>query len=193
MKGSWLDDRLRATAAVYELTKENLATPHPDAALSALGVVELAGEARSRGVEFDIQGDLSKSWSVMGSYSYIDARITEDTLTKGNRLPNVPRNSGSFWVNHQFVELGLPNLGAGLGVYAMTDRQGDRDNTITLPGFARLDAAVHYVHRMERSKVYFRLNVQNLLNQEYFLAARNRATVYPGEPITVLGQVRFEY
>ena len=193
VKGSWLDDRLRATAAVYELTKENLATPHPDASLSALGVVELAGEARSRGVEFDIQGDLSKSWSVIGSYSYIDARITEDTLTKGNRLPNVPRNSGSFWVNHQFVELGLPNLGAGLGVYAMTDRQGDRDNTITLPGFARLDAALHYVHRMERSKVYFRLNVQNLLNQEYFMAARNRATVYPGEPITVLGQVRFEY
>lgn len=193
LKGSWLNDRLRATAAVYELTKENLATPHPDAFLSSQGVVELAGEARSRGVEFDVQGDLSESWSLMGSYSYIDARITEDTLTKGNRLPNVPRNSGSLWLNHQFTELGMPNFGAGIGVYAMTDRQGDRDNTITLPGYARVDAALHYVHRMEQSKVHFRLNIQNMLNQEYFMAARNRASVFPGEPITVLGQVRFEY
>ena len=37
-----------------------------------------AGKARSRGVEFDVTGKLTDHWSMIGSYGYTDARVTDD-------------------------------------------------------------------------------------------------------------------
>ena len=65
---------------------------------SATGTNEgrTAGKVRSRGVEVDITGRLTDSWSMIGSYAYTDAWVTEDPILAGKALQNVALNTGSL-------------------------------------------------------------------------------------------------
>ena len=51
------------------------------------------------------------------------------------------------------------------------------DNTVSLPGYARADAAVYYT-LTERMRL--QANVENLLNHRYFLNADSNANISPG-------------
>ncbi len=202
-QGEWWDGMLTSTLAFYHLTKENITIAHQDPALARQGFVEQTGEARSQGIEFDIHGQLSEAWSLIGSYAYTDTEITEDqgldelgNLTegdKGNLLRNVPEHAGSLWVNHHFTEFGWPGLSAGFGVFLASDREGDLTNSFQLPDYARLDAALKYSQKVGPSKLTLQFNVQNLLDKDYLVAARNRTSVTPAEPLTFLGSIRLEF
>lgn len=149
------------------------------------------GEQRSRGIEFDIAGEILPGWKLIGSYTYIDAEITEDTNPdfKGNIPNNVPRNSPSLWTTYEFQTGDLKGFGFGGGVTFVDNRQGDLDNTFTLPSYARVDAALYY----RRNNWRIALNIKNLFNAYYFESAASRNSVYPGAPFTVLGTVSVEF
>jgi iron complex outermembrane recepter protein len=85
-------------------------------------------------------------------------------------------------------------LGFGLGFLYLSDRFGDLDNSFTLPGYFRTDAAVFY----ERNNWRAQLNIENLFDIEYFSASRfsnsgSRLSVDPGAPVTILGTVSVEF
>jgi iron complex outermembrane receptor protein len=69
------------------------------------------------------------------------------------------------------------------------DRQGDLDNTFTLPSYFRTDAAIFY----KRGRFRTALNVKNLFNLEYFENSNAAFGVYPGEPLTVQGSISWEF
>jgi catecholate siderophore receptor len=52
-------------------------------------------------------------------------------------------------------------------------------NAVRLPGFARVDAAVFYkINENFRAQ----LNVENLLDREYYASAHNDNNITPGSP-----------
>jgi catecholate siderophore receptor len=56
------------------------------------------------------------------------------------------------------------------------------DNTVTLPGYTRLDAAVFYtIGRGIRAQV----NIENLLDENYYLSAHSNMNITPGSPRAV--------
>ena len=74
VKLEFFDGRLRATADYYDLTKTNIATTdiaHP-------GLSRVTGEARSKGVELDIRGEMLPGWSVIASYANQDVRTHQE-------------------------------------------------------------------------------------------------------------------
>ena len=91
LKTELLDRRLSATLAFYHLTKQNVLTPDPvDPNFSVQ-----TGEARSQGIEFDLSGEITPSWSVIASYTFTEAEITKSSFgDEGNRLPGVPEHGG---------------------------------------------------------------------------------------------------
>nr|WP_230840895.1 TonB-dependent receptor [Gloeobacter morelensis] len=128
---------------------------------------------------------------MIASYAYTDARITKDnTFPVGNRLNTVPRNSGSFWSTYRFSrESALGGLGFGLGIFAAAERPGDLDNTFTLPGFVRTDAAIYYNPGTWKLAV----NFKNLFDVRYFEGAQSRSVVVPGQPFTVQGTAGLQF
>ena len=52
----------------------------------------------------------------------------------------MPHHTFSLWNNYQIH----PRVGAGLGVIHRTDMFAAIDNTVTLPGYTRADAAVFF-------------------------------------------------
>lgn len=83
--------RITASAALFNIEKRNVLVQVGNGLTS---VYSVAGKVRSRGLELDASGQLTDKWSVIGSYAYTDAEVTEDPEYKGNRLQNVAKNTG---------------------------------------------------------------------------------------------------
>jgi outer membrane receptor protein involved in Fe transport len=76
LKTSWLDNRLRFNAAVYQLDWSGIQLSF----LGANGLTEIrnAGNARIRGAEVDIFARLAPGLTVTAGAAYNDAQVTED-------------------------------------------------------------------------------------------------------------------
>jgi iron complex outermembrane receptor protein len=82
------------------------------------------------------------------------------------------------------------------GVFAMTGREADADNSVGLPGYARIDLAAIYRTMIGRSALTAQLNVNNLLDKSYFDSQTSVAQAInasPGSPRTILGTIRIEF
>jgi iron complex outermembrane recepter protein len=186
VKGEFLDKKLSATLAAYRINKTNIATTDPNNLDFSIAV----GEARSQGIELDIVGEPIKGWNIIATYAYTDAEITKDNFfAVGNRLANVPRHSASLWSTYEIQKGPAKGFGFGLGLLYVGDRFGDADNSFTLPGYLRTDAALFY----RRDKFRIGLNFQNLFDVDYFKSAAFRESVYVGDPFTVIGSVSVEF
>jgi iron complex outermembrane receptor protein len=186
IKGDFLNNRLSSTLALYTVTKTNVVTADPsDPANFEIQV----GEQRARGIEFDIAGEILPGWKVIGSYAYTDAQITKDnSYPVGNVLATTPQHSGSLWTTYTFQTGSLEGFGFGGGIFAGTKTYGDLDNSYTLPGFIRTDAALFYKKDRLRASV----NFKNLFSVRYFESAAF-GSAYPAAPFTVQGTISWEF
>ncbi|MEH1835221.1 MAG: TonB-dependent siderophore receptor [Nostoc sp.] len=187
VKTEWLDGKLSATLAAYQITKQNIVVPDPVIPFRSIQV----GEQRSRGIELDVAGEILPGWKILASYAYIDPEITEDPRPqyKGNEPDNVARNSASFWTTYEIQTGNLKGLGFGGGLFFVGDRQGDLENTFTLPSYVRTDAAIYY----RRDNWRVGLNIKNLFDVYYFESSSGTTGVFPGAPFTVLGTVSWQF
>jgi len=152
---------MTATVAAYQLVKNNLAD------YSLYPNVTTIGQARSRGLEVDVRGRLTRHLSSIASYAYTDAVITKDPTYQGERLPEVPRNSGSLWLHDSLGE----NWTAGAGVFAQGLRNGDYGSDFALPGYARFDAMVSRRFQTGSWHNTIQFNVLNLTDKRYYPAS----------------------
>lgn len=180
MKTEFLDGRLSATLAAYQITKKNIVTADPNRPDFSIQI----GERRSRGIELDIAGEILPGLNLIATYAYTDAQITEDNSGfEGNQPNNVPQHSGSLWATYEIQSGTLQGLGFGTGIFVVGNRKGDLANTFDLPSYTRTDAAIYY----RRDSWQVGLNVRNLFDVGYFESASNRNRVNPGAPLTILG------
>lgn len=181
LKTALLDGRFNSLLALYQLTRQNVATANlstPDPFDSVV-----SGEQRSRGVEWENALQLSPGWDLTFAYTYNDAEITKDnTLPVGARLQGVPEHAFSAWTKYTLQHGPLKGLGFGLGGRYYTEQEGDStySNPFKLPAYGVMDAAVYY----ERDSLRLQVNINNALDERYFVGSYNDLYVLPGEPLT---------
>jgi iron complex outermembrane receptor protein len=172
-----LDDRLSATLAAFHLTKENVLTADPlDPAFQAA-----AGEARSRGFDLQLSGQLSEALRVIGAFAWIDAEVTEGdaNLPAGSRLLGVAKRSGSLLAVYEFQDGWLRGSDVGAAYTYVGDRSGESGSDFQLPAYQTLDLLAHY-RVNERLKLGAQLN--NLFDEKYYERSYSSLWVMPGEP-----------
>lgn len=120
VKTELLDKRLIASVAYFDLTKNNIATVDP-ADPTGLNYIAI-GQARNRGVEFDVSGELAPGWRVIGSYAYVASVITKDAHCDPNAWADFlitfapyPSPSGCVADNYNTWYLGNPVLLSAVG------------------------------------------------------------------------------
>jgi catecholate siderophore receptor len=178
-------DGLLATAAVYRLDRTNTRVANPDGS----GTFLLSGEQRSRGIELGLERSISARWQVSAGYAWQKAEVTEATTacTSGNcEVPNVPRHSVSLWNRYDVSNA----LGLGLGLIARSKSFASISNHVTLPGYARLDAAAYY--KVMRG-LEAQINVENIFGADYFPMTNGDNNIGPGAPRSVRAQLRFGF
>jgi catecholate siderophore receptor len=75
-----------------------------------------------------------------------------------------------------------PKLGAGLGIIHRSNMFTAVDNTVTLPGYTKVDGAVYY-SLTERWRL--QANLENMLNRKYYINADGNNNISPGCPRSV--------
>lgn len=183
------DGRLSSTIALYQLTKRNIANYVPD--LSGFFDTVAIGEARARGLEWDVSGQMSERWALIASYAYTQSEITRDADYAGKRLPNVPRHSGSVWARFAANE----RWTFGGGVFAQGARAGDRGDTFVLPGYGRVDLMAAYRFPLGAARGQVQFNVDNAFDRTYFAGSHQHVTDWnqPGAPRTLKATLRLDY
>jgi catecholate siderophore receptor len=165
--------RLSVTGAAFRLNRKNTRSTDPN---DPTRIIQTGG-TRTNGFEIGLNGNLTRLWSVAGGYAYQDAFISSATTAAlaGQQVGQVPHHTFSLWNNYQI----LPRLGAGLGILHRSDMFAAVDNTVTLPGYTRADAAVFY-SLTERWRL--QANLENLLDKQYYLHADSNTNISPGSP-----------
>jgi catecholate siderophore receptor len=175
---------LALTAAVYKLERNKFAVADP--ANPGTNQVLVDGQ-EVKGVEIGINGKLTDAWSVAGGYAYQDAEFTKaqpsanalNVIPAGADVAQVPRHTFSLWNRYDFNEV----WGAGLGVISRSEMYAlapTVSTSVMLPGYVRLDAAVF---AQVNKDLRVQLNIENLLNKDYYLFAHTNNNITPGSPL----------
>jgi iron complex outermembrane receptor protein len=168
LKRSWAEGRWNSTLTAYRITKTNVVVGHPDPEVLALNPhaqLQL-GEVQSKGIEFDVQGEIVSGLQLILNYANTQVEITEDTNEDliGTRVAGHARHMTNGWLKYSFQRNTLEGLGIALGYQYQLDRSSwswGADNTSALPDYFRLDGALSW----QQDKLRVGLNVNNLLNQ----------------------------
>lgn len=185
------------TAAVYQLTKDKNLTADP----AHSGFSVQGGEIRSRGFELEAKAAVTANVDVTASYSYTDAEYTHDTVFKGQRPAEVPRNMASLWADYTFHETALSGLTVGAGaryvgsttsIYsASTGRENELFN---VAGYTVADATVKYdLARFGLPGSSIGVNVNNLFDREYVSSCYRDYACYWGAERQVTATATFRF
>ena len=132
---------LAGTVAIFDQTRENVATPDPTNFLYSVQT----GQQRARGAETDLTWEPLRAFSVLANYAYTQATVTQDnSIPVGNFLQRVPRNSGRVAGRYRIQNGPAKGLAFGAGVTAFTKKEITLPNTLTAPGYAAIDAQASY-------------------------------------------------
>jgi catecholate siderophore receptor len=167
---------LALTAALYRQDRTNTRSIDPN---DPTRIVQ-TGSQRTSGFEMGLTGNITRNWRVVGGYAHQNGFITSATAAagKGAQVAEVPRQMFSLWNNYQIVK----RLGVGLGIIHRSAMFAAIDDTVTLPGYTRADAAVYFSFN---EKWRLQANFENLFNKTYYLNADNNNNVSPGSPRAV--------
>lgn len=175
------DGRLLLTAALFRTDKMNARTP----GLPGDPPIVLEGKQRVDGVELGATGRITPAWQVIAAYTYLDSAIVESNTVDeiGNRLPNVPTQSGSAWSVYK-----LPfGLEVGGGVRYVGTRYTNAANIRRADGYWTADATAAFdVTR----NINMRVNAFNLTDKRYIDQVSGGHFV-PGPGRSVLATLTF--
>ncbi len=173
---------LNMTLAVFQLERSNATTPDPSNPVASINV----GTTRTQGAELSVTGNVTSSWQVHGGYSYQDAVLAGNDSV---RLGQVPRHQASLWNRYDFSD----QFAAGLGIIHQSSQFAairTVSNTTKLPAFTRLDAALYYDLS---DALQLQLNIENLLNTDYFSDAHNNNNISTGAPLNARVTIRAKF
>lgn len=187
------DGKITSTLAFYKINKNNVLTPDP---IDPNNFSITAGSVESKGVEFDLSGEVYPTWRLSSAYAFTDAKVTQDNnaFLVGRQLANVPRNSANLLLVKSLAIAGAPaTLGGGLNYQSA--REGAVAPTAVadlfkLPSFVTAKVVASYTPTK-----HWRVSadVENLFNRVYYTNSYSQVWVYPGSGrrFTVSAQYKF--
>ena len=173
---------LLVTAAVFRLDRKD--TPFTD---PVTNTVLQTGATRVQGFEASLAGSVTEQLHVNIGYTYLDGEIRSDTNFAGigTELQQLPEHQIGAWGRYDFTD----TLGVGLGLVHQSSQFASYSNDVVLPSYTRVDAAVFYTLS---DRISLQLNIENLLDEEYYPSAHGDNNIQPGKPLTAKLGVRFE-
>lgn len=165
-KQEFRDGRLSLGTSLFQIKVDN-------AAISIPGTVfyESGPGQRSRGVEFEMRGNLAPGLDVSATYAHLSVKTAD-----GTPAISAPRDSGSLWLAYRFQSEALKQWSLAAGVFAHSDattRRNDqvngKDVFMSVPGNARVDLHLGYTGKYWSAN----LGVRNLFDKRLYSTSAN--------------------
>ncbi|WP_036379551.1 TonB-dependent receptor [Muricauda sp. MAR_2010_75] len=176
VKKTFFDGRLRTSLGAFQITKENILTSYPENPNYSMYL----GEVQSKGIEFDLQGQITPEFNVILNYANTKVEVTEDPNPDivGTRVAGHAKHVTNGWFNYNFSEFSsLNGFGVSLGYQYQVDRSTwawAADNQSDLPNYFRMDGALSW--RNSHFRVQF--NINNILDEYLYSGANYGSYLY---------------
>ncbi|WDD90356.1 TonB-dependent receptor (plasmid) [Burkholderia sp. FERM BP-3421] len=185
VKFELLHDRLSGAVAIHRSRYQNILIGMPGRDYSIL----VPNGQTARGMTMDVSGEVIRGLKIISSYSYNDYSVSTQEAALGNYVGSA-KHSGSLWATYDFQSADLHGWGMGAGIYTRGrySAQTIADNTVSMPGQARVDGSVYY-HRKRWSST---LGVKNIFGRRlYDDGAGTFVGIQPGRTFYLTSSVNF--
>jgi len=187
------DGKITSTLAIYKISKNNVLTPDP---VDPNNFSVAAGEVQSKGVEFDLGGEIAAGLRLSAAYAFTDAKVTQDNnaFLVGRQLANVPRQSANLMLVQAF-KFGGNSATAGVGLNYIGEREGAVAPVVAADDF-KLPAytTVKLLGSYSIGKSWkFSLDIDNVFDKTFYSSSYSQVWVFPGNgrKFTLAGQYKF--
>ena len=203
-KWELFDRHLLATAAAFQTRVTNARETAPAGIPGVVsGTIVPGAIYRVRGLDFELAGNITKQWSVLGGLVIMDPKVLKsiNPLNDGLRLANIAKDSFSLLTKYQitpWLELGGQGIynskieGGGLLVANGNIPYPGAPRPTILPSYWRFDT---FIEARINSHLTMKLYAQNLTNKTYYdslyQSAQPFIAVAPGRDIRLEAASRF--
>lgn len=166
IKGEYLDGRLNASVSLFDVHLDNVAQIDSGHMINGTQAYYAANGTKSRGIDFDLQGEITRNWNVYFGLSHFTASAND-----GTRLTSeVPRTTARLFTTYR-----LPGDWNRLTVGGGVNWQSSSYRTITRSYQGLVDvgqasyALVSLMARYDIAKgTTISANVNNLFDKKYY-------------------------
>ena len=178
-----------ATLSLFNINKRNVGETTGTGSDAKLNIV---GKQRSRGLEFDLNGQLTDNLSITANYTYTNAKYLENEKfrnAEGKQLSGVPKHQASLFLAYNIGEFDFGNIRLGGGARYLgswnayfvnsnnaADIARSYEKAYKLPHTLVYDAFIAYDTKISGKKVSFQLNGKNLTDKTYYPSTSGNAT-----------------
>ncbi|WP_188394899.1 TonB-dependent siderophore receptor [Oxalicibacterium flavum] len=190
LKAAFLDGRLNASAAYFDLVQDNFALATGGVTPRGTPAFRAAQGVKTRGYELEISGQLSPAWQVQAGYTHSVSRQQGERVTTLN-----PANQFSFFTSYKLQGQwqGL-TLGGGARwqdkSWSMAYLPDNSSVKHVTPSYWLLDAMASYQFSDNLSGS---VNVNNLLDKKYHTVFDWYSTYTWGEPRSVMLNLKYTF
>jgi len=171
------DGKLTSTLSLYKMKKSNVLTAD---LLTGLSIA--VGEAKSQGVEFDVNAKLPAGFELFATYAYTDAGWANNYaaagVSKNDPLINIPKHQGNVLLFKNFA-IGDHEAMLGAGVTHVSRRLGQTAADFYLPSYtiAKVLGSFNISDQIKLSA-----DVTNLFDKKYYASSYSALWIQPGTP-----------
>jgi iron complex outermembrane recepter protein len=187
---------LLVTAAVFDISQNNVLTPDPNPLHRGFSVQ--TSSVRSTGAELEIKTTYLYGFNINAAYTYLDAKVvsTNTAGVLGKHPVATPADQASLWTTYRFAGGALAGLTLGGGVRFVGDQAVDPQNTLAIPSFTLFDLMASYQLGALSPALKnwdVALNVKNLADKRYVGSCDDAVDCYYGPGRNITGTIRARF
>jgi len=171
VKKEWMGGKWISTLSAYTIARKNalVADPDPSHVVNGVSFQTQLGETRSKGIEFDVTGEIIKGLNVNANYALTDSKISKDTKEEniGNITPNTAKHTANAFVSYRIQDGKVRGLGFMGSVQGMFDRAVGTTKESNFKNYLRTDAGISY----QKGKYAISVVINNVLDNRKLLTA----------------------
>lgn len=201
IKGAWLHGKLNASLAVFRIRQSNRAQLDPDhPCLPGSTCAYVAtGEVESKGLDTQIDGQLTADWTLQAGYTYVDTEYVRDRAASGAASANEGQPFSTFTPQHMikiWTHYRPPILDRRLGLGGGFNWQSSfyalqGPVRMTQDGYAVVNLRVDYVLT---PAINLGVNINNLTDERYFASIGGTSwNNWYGEPRSIVATLRARF
>lgn len=186
IKFSLFHDSLVINTAAFDVSRNNVATA---VTLNGIETVVFDSQA-TKGAEVSIDAAFTDQWHILANATAQNAIVTDNPQgisSVGNHPQGVPAYMANLWSTYKFSIAGIRGFIIGAGLNYQDKTYSDITNVNWIPAYVIANALFGY----EAPTWSISLNVKNLTNERYFIAA-NEAGAYVGNPLSAYVTIRIK-
>lgn len=201
IKGEWLGGKLNGSLALFRIHQSNRAQLDPDhPCVTGSTCAYIAdGKVSSKGIDAELQGELTRDWTIQAGYTYVDTEYLRDRTATGAASSSegtafasfTPHHMVRFWTHYRPSAL-EGKLGLGLGVnWQSSYHLVSSGVKMTQGAYAVVGLRADYAIT---PKVELGLNVDNLFDKRYFASiGGTQWNNWYGDPRSAMATLRVRY